>query len=82
MLTEKNEWCECDGLILFDDVMIIVEVKGGALSPVSPFSDEEAYKKSLRALAQNPYEQSLRLFEEYNRTNEIEIYSKEAKKTL
>ncbi|QWH59504.1 hypothetical protein EXW39_04720 [Bacillus mycoides] len=76
----KNEWCECDGLILFDDVMIIVEVKGGALSPVSPFSDEEAYKKSLRALAQNPYEQSLRLFEEYNRTNEIEIYSKENKK--
>ncbi|PGK46854.1 hypothetical protein [Bacillus thuringiensis] len=76
----KNEWCECDGLILFDDVMIIVEVKGGALSPVSPFSDEEAYKKSLRALAQNPYEQSLRLFEEYNRTNEIEIYSKETKK--
>ncbi|MGN4750252.1 hypothetical protein [Bacillus cereus group sp. MYBK220-1] len=76
----KNEWCECDGLILFDDVMIIVEVKGGALSPVSPFSDEDAYKKSLRALAQNPYEQSLRLFEEYNRTNEIEIYSRENKK--
>ncbi|PFA22236.1 hypothetical protein CN373_10770 [Bacillus cereus] len=76
----KNEWCECDGLVLFDDVMIIVEVKGGALSPVSPFSDEEAYKKSLKALAQNPYEQSLRLFDEYNRSNRIDIYSKENKK--
>jgi hypothetical protein len=76
----KNEWCECDGIIIFDDVMIILEVKGGALSPVSPFSDEEAYKESLRALAQNPYEQSLRLFEEYKRSGKIELYKKEGKK--
>lgn len=76
----KNEWCECDGVIVFDDVMIILEVKGGALSPVSPFSDEEAYKDSLRALAQNPYEQSLRFFEEYKWSGKIEIYRKESKK--
>ncbi|MBB6447035.1 hypothetical protein [Bacillus benzoevorans] len=76
----KNEWCECDGIILFDDVMIITEVKGGALSPVSPFSDEEAYKKSLNDLAKNPYEQSLRLFEEYRRVGKLEIYQKETKK--
>lgn len=76
----KYEWCECDGIILFDDVMIIVEVKGGALSPVSPFSDEEAYKKSLNDLAKNPYEQSVRLYEEYMRLGKIEIYHKESKK--
>src|SRR5699024_1636460 len=76
----KNEWCECDGIILFDDVMIIIEVKGGALSPVSPFSDEEAYKKSLNDLAKNPYEQSLRFFEEYKKAEKIEIYQKESKK--
>jgi hypothetical protein len=76
----KNEWCECDGIIIFDDVMIILEVKGGALSPVSPFSDEEAYKSSLRALAQNPYEQSLRLFEEYKRFGKVELYQKKSKK--
>ncbi|SET23533.1 hypothetical protein SAMN05216389_10793 [Oceanobacillus limi] len=76
----KNEWCECDGIILFDDVMIIIEVKGGALSPVSPFSDEEAYKKSLNDLAKNPYEQSVRLYEEYMRAGKIEIYQKESKK--
>lgn len=76
----KNEWCECDGIILFDDVMIIIEVKGGALSPVSPFSDEEAYKKSLNDLTKNPYEQSLRFFEEYKKAEKIEIYQKESKK--
>jgi hypothetical protein len=76
----KNEWCECDGIILFDDVMIIIEVKGGALSPVSPFSDEEAYKKSLNDLAKNPYEQSLRLFDEYKRLGKIDIFQKESKK--
>ncbi|MCM3196832.1 hypothetical protein [Priestia megaterium] len=76
----KNEWCECDGIIIFDNVMIILEVKGGALSPVSPFSDEEAYKNSLRALAQNPYEQSLRLFKEYKRFEKVEFYQKKSKK--
>lgn len=76
----KNEWCECDGIILLDDVMIIIEVKGGALSSVSPFSDEEAYKKSLNDLAKNPYEQSLRLYEEYIRAGKVEIYQKESKK--
>lgn len=76
----KNEWCECDGVILFDDVMIIIEVKGGALSPVSPFSDEEAYKKSLNDLAKNPYEQSLRLFDEYKRSGKIDLFRKESKK--
>ncbi|HDR8070480.1 TPA: hypothetical protein QCY71_003453 [Bacillus cereus] len=76
----KYEWCECDGIILFDDIMIILEVKGGAFSPVSPFSDEEAYKESLKSLAQNPYEQSLRLFNEYKIKDKIEIYSKESKR--
>lgn len=76
----KNEWCECDGIILFDDVMIIIEVKGGALSPVSPFSDEEAYKKSLNELAKNPYEQSLRFYEEYKKNGKINIYHKESKR--
>ena len=78
---DKNEWCECDGIILYDDVMIIVEVKGGSLSPVSPFSDKEAYKKSLNDLASNPYKQSLRLFNEYNRSEKIKIYKKEGKKS-
>ncbi|WP_394217536.1 hypothetical protein [Halobacillus trueperi] len=76
----KNEWCECDGIILFDNVMIIMEVKGGALSPVSPFSDEDAYKESLNNLAKNPYEQSLRFYEEFKRTGKIDIYQKESKK--
>lgn len=76
----KNEWCECDGIIIFDDVMIIIEVKGGALSPVSPFSDEEAYKKSLKELAENPYEQSLRFYKEYKRVGKMDIYYKESRK--
>lgn len=77
----KNEWCECDGIILIDNVMIIIEVKGGALSPVSPFSDEEAYKNSLNSLARNPYEQALRFFKEYKKEEKIEIFKKEGKKS-
>lgn len=76
----KNEWCECDGIILYDDVMIIIEVKGGAISPISPISDPKAYKNSLNNLARDSYQQSLRFFEEYKKTNKIKIYSKKDKK--
>ncbi|MBY6035770.1 hypothetical protein KUV80_03865 [Fictibacillus nanhaiensis] len=76
----RKEWCECDGIIIFDDVLIILEVKGGAFSPVSPFSDQEAFIESLKSLAQNPYEQSLRLFTEYKKDNCLDIYFKENKK--
>ncbi len=76
----RNEWCECDGVIIYDDVMIIVEVKAGAISPASPFSDEESFKSSLKELTENPYNQTIRFYEEYKRNNKIEIYHKESKK--
>lgn len=76
----KDEWCECDGIFIFDNVMIIVEVKGGALSPVSPFSDEVAYLKSLDDLAKNPYNQSLRFYNTYKKQDFIELFSKESKR--
>ena len=76
----KNEWCECDGIILYDDVMIIVEVKAGAISSATPFSDEKGYRESLRDLAEKPYSQSLRLYDEYIKQNKIEIFKKETKK--
>ncbi len=76
----RNEWCECDGIIIYDDVMIIVEVKAGAISPASPFSDEESFKNSLKELTGNPYNQTIRFYEEYSKENKIEIYNKESKK--
>lgn len=76
----RNEWCECDGVIIYDDVMIIVEVKAGAISPASPFSNEESFKTSLKELTENPYNQTIRFYEEYTKNNKIEIYHKESKK--
>lgn len=76
----RNEWCECDGIIIYDDVMIIVEVKAGAISPATPFSDEESFKSSLKELTENPYNQTIRFYEEYLKNNKIEIYRKESKK--
>ncbi len=76
----KNEWCECDGILIYDDVMIIVEVKAGAISSAMPFSDEDGYKKSLQELSEKPYSQSLRLYDEYIKQNKIEIFKKESKK--
>ena len=76
----RNEWCECDGVLIYDDVMIIVEVKAGAISSASPFSDEESFKSSLKELTETPYIQTIRFYEEYLKNNKIEIYQKESKK--
>ena len=76
----RMEWCECDGVIIYDDVMLIVEVKAGAISPATPFSDEESFKSSLGELTENPYKQTIRFYEEYLKSGNIEIYHKESKK--
>jgi hypothetical protein len=76
----RNEWCECDGVIIYDDVMIIVEVKAVAISPASPFSDEENFKSSIKQLTENPYSQAIRFYKEFIKNNKIEIYRKESKR--
>ena len=59
----KKTPCEADGIIIFDDNLFIVEVRGGSFSPYSPTTDFEGYQKSVKNLIEKPYTQGRRLYE-------------------
>ena len=49
----KRNWAECDGLILYDDHLFIIEVKAGAFTYTPPATDAPAYINSIKALLFN-----------------------------
>jgi hypothetical protein len=65
---------ETDGIIIYDDVLIIVEVKSGALDTGSPFLDFDNHQKKLIELIENPATQAKRFREFLIANKEIEIF--------
>ena len=58
-----NEWHECDGVLLYDDHLLIVEVKAGAFTHTSPATDLPAHIKSLQNLVRQPAIQGKRFLD-------------------
>ncbi|MBI3168983.1 MAG: hypothetical protein HYZ22_10920 [Chloroflexi bacterium] len=73
---------ETDGIIIYDDVLIIVEVKSGALDTGSPFLDFDNHQKKLIELIENPATQAKRFREFLNVNKEIEIFDGNHKNSL
>ena len=57
------EWHECDGLLIYDDHLLVVEVKAGAFTYTSPATDLRGHIASLKNLIQNPVAQGKRFLE-------------------
>ena len=57
------EWHECDGVFIYDDHLLIVEVKAGAFTYTSPATDLPAHIASLKNLNRNPVVQGKRFLE-------------------
>lgn len=57
------EWHECDGVLIYDDHLLIVEVKAGAFTHTSPATDLSAHIVSLQKLVRNPTVQGKRFLE-------------------
>ena len=49
-----TDWCETDGLLIYDDHLFIVEARGGAFTYTDPATDFPAYIKSLKNLVLKP----------------------------
>jgi preprotein translocase subunit SecA len=64
---------EADGLVIFDDHLLVVEVKGGAFTYTSPADDLLAYLVSLRNLLQHPARQGSRFVDYLESATEIPI---------
>ena len=67
------EWHECDGILEYDDHLLIVEVKGGAFTYTSPATDLPAHIASLQNLVQNPSVQGRRFLEYLESASEVPI---------
>ncbi len=70
----KEQWCECDGLVIYDDHLFILEVKAGAFTYTSPANDLVAHLASLRNLLEAPARQGNRFLDYLESAKEVPIF--------
>lgn len=79
--TANKQWCETDGLLIFDDHLFIVEVKAGAFTYTPPASDFPAYIESIKNLVLKPVIQGKRFLEYLKSEKFVSIYAEDHTKT-
>ncbi|WP_419316818.1 hypothetical protein ACN2C7_10185 [Caulobacter sp. ErkDOM-E] len=67
------QWYEADGLIIFGDHLLIIEVKAGAFTYTSPATDLPAHIASLEALVSSPVQQAGRFLDYLESAPEVVI---------
>lgn len=70
----REQWCECDGLVIYDDHLFIFEVKAGAFTYTSPATDLNAHLESLQNLLVAPATQGSRFFDYLESAPEVPIF--------
>ncbi|RAI14898.1 MAG: hypothetical protein DKM22_06805 [Candidatus Melainabacteria bacterium] len=78
--SDKKDWRENDILIIYDDQLLVIEVKAGAFSPISPTYDFTAFKKSINELLSKPVKQGEKFLETFFKDKTINIYDKDKNK--
>jgi preprotein translocase subunit SecA len=68
-----SQWHEADGLLIFDDHLLVIEVKAGAFTYTSPANDLSAHLVSLRNLLQAPARQGSRFVDYLESGTEVPI---------
>lgn len=77
--TKTLNWCELDGLVVFDDHIMIIEVKAGSFTPETPTADLDSWIESIRALAQTPLAQGKRFLDYLESGGSVEVFDEERK---
>lgn len=75
----KKDWRENDALIVFDNQLIILEIKAGSFSPTSPTYDFSAFKKSIDTLLAAPVKQGELFLNTLSKDKNIKICDSEHK---
>jgi hypothetical protein len=70
----KKEWCEADGLVVYDDHLFIVECRGGAFTYTSPATDFPAFVSSLKNLVLKPAAQGKRFLDYLNSADSVPVF--------
>ena len=67
------QWHEADGILIYEDHLFVIEVKGGAFTYTSPANDLDAHLASLTALLQAPARQGSRFVDFLESAPEVSI---------
>jgi hypothetical protein len=70
----SKSWTECDGLVLFDRHLFIVEAKAGAYTPASPSEYIEGHIQRLKSLVVDAVKQAARFNDLLESQTSVEIY--------
>lgn len=78
----KREWCETDGIIIYDDHLIIVEIKGGVFTNQPPTTNFFDYIKSIKELIRKPATQAKRFIDYLQSSDQVSIYDSSKKEVV
>ena len=67
------QWHEADGILIYADHLLVVEVKGGSFTYTSPANDLPAHLESLHSLLQAPARQGSRFVDYLESAPEVSI---------
>ncbi|MCR8633213.1 SEC-C metal-binding domain-containing protein [Paenibacillus radicis (ex Xue et al. 2023)] len=73
----KKEWCENDGIIIFDDHLIVIEVKAGSFTYTPPSTDFPAYIQSIKTLIKSPRDQAKRFIDYLFSAETVTVYDEQ-----
>lgn len=75
----KKNWCEVDGILIYDDHLFIIECRGGAFTYTSPATDFPAFVNSLKNLVLKPASQGKRFLDYLGSSEAVAIFDKNHK---
>lgn len=71
-----TDWCEADGLLIYDDHLFVIESRGGAFTYTPPATDFPAYVSSLKNLVLKPAMQGKRFVEYLHSADAVPVFDK------
>ena len=71
------DWCEADAVVIYGDILFVVEIKAGAFTRYPPTTDYVSYLKGVKELITKPAIQAHRLLKTLNASGTIELCSED-----
>ena len=71
------EWCETDGLFIYDDHLFVIEARGGAFTYTPPATDFPAYVASLKNLVLKPATQGKRFVDYLRNADAVPLFDRD-----
>ncbi|HEY9158327.1 SEC-C metal-binding domain-containing protein [Candidatus Binatus sp.] len=72
-----TEWCETDGLLIYDDHLFVIEARGGAFTYTPPATDFPAYVASLKNLVLKPATQGKRFVDYLRSADTVPLFDRD-----